>query len=265
MHDTLSSLVERALTGNQRPLEFYLRDQSRLPGQRANLELANDVSYLLAASVSKYPDSVHSLLNYLANGDRKMVASNTPAEFIMLCGIIAFGACAAVQPGWCEETFNLLNHYACSPYWRVREGVAIAYQHLLTAQPQETTQCLIDLAAHGNYLQQRAAIASVAEPSLLYTPELLTTALKLQRLVLERVHSIAAADRKNEEFRTLRRALGYTLSVVTAAAPEQGFALMRECASWNDTDITWVLRENLKKKRLAKFVEDTEGLSRLLA
>ena len=49
MHDTLSSLVERALNGTQRPLEFYLRENGRLPGARANMELANDVSYLLAA------------------------------------------------------------------------------------------------------------------------------------------------------------------------------------------------------------------------
>jgi len=47
-HSTLSSLVERALTGNQRPLEFYLLDQSRLPGPRANLELVDDVSDLFA-------------------------------------------------------------------------------------------------------------------------------------------------------------------------------------------------------------------------
>jgi hypothetical protein len=40
---------------------------------------------------------------------------------------------------------------------------------------------------------------------------------------------------------------------------------MRECASLNDGDVTWILRENLKKKRLAKFVEDTEVLAKLLA
>src|SRR5258708_486224 len=103
MHDTLSSLVERALTGNQRPLEFYLRDNSRLPGPRANLELADDLGSLLAASLPRYPENVRTLLNHFANGDRKMVASNTPSEFVMLCGIIAFGACAAVDPEWRED------------------------------------------------------------------------------------------------------------------------------------------------------------------
>jgi hypothetical protein len=46
--------------------------------------------------------------------------------------------------------------------------------------------------------------------------------------------------------------------------PERGFALMRECASWDDPDINWVLRENLKKKRLAKFPEQVEQLAKML-
>ena len=265
VHDTLIALVERALTGNQRPLEFYLRDNSRLPGPRANLELANDVSSLLASSVPKYPENVRTLINQFANGDRKMVASNTPDEFIMLCGIIAFGTCAAVYSPWREESFEMLSHYACSTHWRVREGVAIAYQHLLIAVPHETIDCLTKLATTGNCLQQRATIAAIAEPPLLYDAELVAAALKIQRIVLERFRHTPKYDRKTEDLRTLRRTLGYTISVITAALPERGFALMRECASWNDPDITWILRENLKKKRLAKFVEDREALIKMLA
>ena len=265
MHDTLSSLVERALTGNQRPLEFYLRDQSRLPGPRANLELANDVSYLLAASVAKYPENVRSLITFFANGDRKTVPSNTPSEFVMLCGIIAFAACAAVQPAWLDEAFNMLRHYACSSSWRIREAVAIAYRRLLSPHPQETIPQLLNLAEDGSYLQQRAAIATIAEPSLLYTADMVTIALQLQRIALERVREVPTADRKLEDFRILRQTLGYTLSVVAATAPDQGFALMRESATWNDADISWILRENLKKKRMAKFTEHTAEVSKLLA
>jgi hypothetical protein len=194
-----------------------------------------------------------------------MVPSNTPEEFIMLCGIIAYGACAAVCPGWREDAFELLAHYACNTNWRVREGVVMAYQRLLTAEPQESVPHLFALATEGNHLQQRAAVAAIAEPALLYEHEVLTAALEIQRIILERTHSASAADRKTEDFRTLRRTLGYTLSVIAAAAPQPGFALMRECASWRDADITWALRENLKKKRLAKYVEETEQLTKMLA
>jgi len=40
---------------------------------------------------------------------------------------------------------------------------------------------------------------------------------------------------------------------------------MRTCAAWGDPDVVWILRENLKKKRLAKFVAYTTELSELLA
>ena len=264
-HSTLSSLVERALTGNQRPLEFYLRDQSRLPGPRANLELVDDVSDLFAELVKEQPDKVRSLLNYFISDDYKKVVSNTPAEFVVLSGVVAFGACAAALPKWRSEVFELLDQFASSTCWRVRQGVERAFQRLLIAAPQETINYLAIMAARGNYYQQRASIAAIAEPSLLFSSETQQAGLSILTIILERLHSAPAFDRKREDFRVLRQTLGYAVSVITAAAPERGFALMRTCATWGDTDIVWILRENLKKKRLAKFVEYTSELSELLA
>jgi len=263
MYETLSSLVARAFTGNRRPLEYYLREQSRLPGTRANLELVNSLSNLLAAIVPEQPDQVWLLLQYLVQ-DEKTVVSNTPDEFVVLCGVVAFGACATVRPEWHIEVFEMMELFACSNSWRVR-GVAMALQRLLPVIPQETIEFLIELATKGNCFQQRASIAAIAEPSLLQTPSMIDAALAIQRLVLERLHALSTAVRKREDVRALRQSLGYTLSVVTAAAPEKGFALMRDCAGWSDPDINWILRENLKKKRLAKFVEHTEKVSKLLA
>src|SRR6266404_1839373 len=129
MHDTLSSLVERALAGNQRPLEFYLREQSRLPGSRANLELVNSLGNLLTAIVLEKPDQVWMVLKQLVE-DEKTIAGNTPGEFVVLCGVVGFGACAAVRPEWRSEVFELLGHFAYSGKWRVREGAALALQRL---------------------------------------------------------------------------------------------------------------------------------------
>ncbi len=264
MYDTMPSLVERALKGDQRPLEYYLREQSRLPGSRANLELVSDVSNLLAAIVSEQPDEVRKLLHYLVVDEEKGVASNTPDEFIVLCGVVAFGACAAVRSAWRGEIFALLGEFASSSAWRVREGVAIAFQRLLPVVPEETVEYLMELATKGNCFQQRASIAAIAEPPLLHTPAMIDAALAIQQLVLERLHAMPVTERKREDVRALRQALGYTVSVVVAATPERGFALMRECATWGDADINWVLRENLKKKRLAKFAEHTARVSSLL-
>ncbi len=264
MHDTLSSLVERAFTGNQHPLEFYLREQSRLPGSRANLELVGSLSNLLTAVSSEQPDQVWRLLIYLVR-DETTITSNTPDEFVVLCGVVAFGACATVRSEWRNKVFGLLSRFASSGSWRVREGVALAFQRLLPVAPQETIEYLTELAMKGNCFQQRASIAAIAEPPLLNTPTMIDASLTIQHLVLERLHALPTAERKREDVRALRQALGYTVSVVAAAAPEKGFALMSECAAWSDPDINWVLHENLKKKRLAKFIEHTDKVTRLLA
>ena len=182
----------------------------------------------------------------------------------MLCGVVAFGACAAVRPEWRGETIEFLNDCAGNGSSRVREGAAIAFQRLLLVAPRETLHYLTGLACTGDYWQQRAAIAAVAEPALLSAPEIVNGALEIQRVVLGRLHLAPAAERRREDFRALRKALGYTLSVVTAAVPEEGFALMRDGATWGDADIVWILRENLKKKRLGKFAEHTGELGRLL-
>jgi len=265
VHDTLSSLVERALVGSPRPLEFYLREHSGLPGPHANINLANDVSSLLAASLPQHADKVRSVLNYWMSNESKTVVSNTPAGFVVLCGVLAFGFCAAACPEWRDEAFVHLKQYASSPFWKVCDFVAMAYQRLLQADAHTTLVQLMELAHSGNYLLQRAAVTTLAEPQLFYSTDLVVPALEVQRVVLAYMHAVPAWERRREDFRILRRALGHTVSVVTAAAPEEGFALLSECATWNDTDITWILRENLRKKRLAKFIRDFVRNSEVLA
>lgn len=264
MHDTLLSLVERAIARQIRPLEFYLREHSRLPGSRANLELADDVAHLLACVSTEQPERVQELIRYFVRHEQSDSLGNTPDEFIVLCGIIALGVCAVARVEWREEAIVQLNHFACNSSWRVREGVATAYQHLLEAYPQPTLVALRQLAVTGNFLQQRAAVAAVAEPKLLYTVEMQTQAFDLQKIVLEHIPQVPFIQRKCEDFKILRRALGFTLSVITVADPRAGFTLMRECAAWKDEDVKWILRENLKKKRLARFKQDTASVLELL-
>ncbi|MEO7021446.1 MAG: hypothetical protein ABI234_14925 [Ktedonobacteraceae bacterium] len=264
MQDTLQPLIERALTGQSGFLEFYLRDQSRLPGTRANLELAQDFSQILAFKAPAYPQATRTLLNHLVH-DEKCVVSNTPGEFVLMSGVLAFGYCAACIPVWRLDTFPLLTHYACSLSGRVREVTALALQKLLLAAPGEILPALVELLKRGDCLQQRACLAAISEPSLLECAEFIVPALAMQRAAIERLHALPATQRRHTDVRVLRQTLGYTLSVVTVACPDSGFALMCEIAAWNDPDINWILRENLKKRRLAKFQDHTARVSDLLA
>src|SRR5579875_2144259 len=127
MQDTLEPLIEKALRGRPRLLEFYLREQSHLPGPRANLTLAYDLAHLLALRVHQEPQAVNVLLTYLLDTEREAIQSNTPPEFTVLCGLVALGACAAVQPDWRAWAFALLEKRALSSCWRLREGVVMAY------------------------------------------------------------------------------------------------------------------------------------------
>jgi hypothetical protein len=263
MDDTLSPLILRALQDNPRPLEFFLREQSHLPGARANLNLVDDVSNLLAEVVSTREEDVRRVIEHLMR-DEKMLEVNTPGEFVVLCGVVACGMCAAVYAAWRSKMFARLSGFACHASWRVREGTAIAFQRLLEAAPEETSVCLRMWASEGNCWQQRASIAAIAEPALMIDEAMREAALDMQQVIVRRFHAIPLSDRKREDVRVLRQATGYTLSVITAALPEQGFALMRECAAWDDADINWILRENLKKKRLAKFSDQVEQLAKIL-
>ncbi len=87
MEDTLQPLIERALSGQSGFLEFYLRDQSRLPGARANLELAQDLSHHLVFLVPDFSDEMRALLNHLVREEQRVV-SNTPGEFVLMCGVL---------------------------------------------------------------------------------------------------------------------------------------------------------------------------------
>jgi len=61
------------------------------------------------------------------------------------------------------------------------------------------------------------------------------------------------SDRKSESFRVLKKGLGYGLSVAMVACPEKGKELFEKLMRMPDRDINWILRENLKKKRLEKM------------
>lgn len=263
MDETLQPLVYRALQENPRPLEFYLREQSHLPGYRANLKLVDDVSDLLAEAVSTRPEDVRRVIAHLTR-EAKAVEVNTPGEFVVLCGVVASGLCASMYPQWRQEVIARLSEFAANASWRVREGVAMAFQRLLEAAPEETSACLRIWAEEGDCWQQRASVAAVAEPALMNDTMIRDAAFDIQQIVVRRFHAIPPSERKREDVRVLRQAMGYALSVMTAALPEQGFALMRECASWDDADINWILRENLKKKRLAKFSDQVEQLAKML-
>jgi hypothetical protein len=61
---------------------------------------------------------------------------------------------------------------------------------------------------------------------------------------------------KDEAFKVLRQAMGYCWSVAVAALPETGKPMMEKWLDSQNTNIRWIMKENLKKNRLIKMDPD---------
>jgi hypothetical protein len=103
----------------------------------------------------------------------------------------------------------------------------------------------------GNWYEQRAAAAALAEPRLLKGPKHAKEALQVLDQITASMES--APNIKDEAFKVLRQGMGYCWSVVVAALPEAGKPMFEKWLNSQDQDIRWMLKENLKKNRLVKM------------
>jgi hypothetical protein len=146
-----------------------------------------------------------------------------------------------------------LRAFASDPRWRTREAVAMALQRWGSV---DLRRLLAEMRtwAGGNRYEQRAVVAALCEPPLLRDPAAPDRVMDL----LDRITSgiVDAPDRGTEPFRVLRQALGYGWSVAVAASPEEGIARLDRWMGADDPDVRWVMRENLKKKRLSSITGD---------
>jgi len=136
---------------------------------------------------------------------------------------------------------------------------------LLQAWPDSAHEALELWVAGGDLLEIRAAAAAVADPPLLRGGEIALRGLALQQSILDQVMHTPVEARKSEPFKILRKGLGFTLGVVVCAAPEAGFSLLQSMVEVDDHGVLWILREDLKKRRLSRLAPaEVEALSRHL-
>ena len=148
--------------------------------------------------------------------------------------------------------FPILRQLASDTRWRMREGVAMALQRLGDAD----MQLLLDEMqrwSSGNFLEQRAAAAALCEPRLLKKPEHTRRVLAILDTITASTLCVPAGDRRSAPFQALRNGLGYCWSVAVAALPQEGLAHMECWFPVEDKDVRWILKENLKKDRLARM------------
>lgn len=224
----------RSVLGETDDWEAYLLLESRLPGPRANIELA------LAAAEEGEQAWFEQLLGY----DASIAPANTPREFLALCGVLGLGKVLADgQP----EVLSRLKACASDPRWRIREAVAMSLQRF----GRSDMQSLLDemqIWSQGGLLERRAAAAGLCEPTLLVESEAANQVL----VILDHITAsiIMESDRRSSDFLALRKGLGYCWSVAAVADLILGRKLMEKWFGCDDADVRWIMRQNLKKKRL---------------
>ena len=164
-----------------------------------------------------------------------------------MCGVVGLGRLLAEgQP----DALRDLRRYASDPRWRVREAVAIALQRLGDHDMGALLRAM-DAWSKGSRLEQRAAAAALCEPRLLREAKYARRVLRLLDRITASVSR--ASDRRSEDFKNLRKALGYGWSVAVAALLAEGKPAMEKWLGSDDKDVIWIMRENLKRNRLLQM------------
>ncbi len=215
----------------------FLIKESGLPGPRGNLELVQAVA----------DEGDRATFERLAAFGPEQAPTNTPGEFLAVCGVVGLGRLIAEGQ---KQYFDVLLHHASDPRWRVREGVAMALQRVGDADMALLIKEM-NKWSRGNLLQRRAAAAALCEPRLLHRSNNVSRVL----VILDRITaSILNSDnRKSADLEALKKGLGYCWSVAVAALPKEGKAYMEKWLVSNDKNVRWIMKENLRKNRLAKM------------
>jgi hypothetical protein len=224
--------------------DLFLLRESGLPGKRANLELARAVA----------DEGSEELFKRYLFFDPGKAPVNSPHEFLAFCGVVGLGRLLAEGK---REVLKTLRPYASDPRWRIREGVAMALQRLGEVDVDSLLQEM-EKWSKGNLLEKRAAAAALCEPKLLREEKHTERVLWILDEITASIQGIE--DRKSDEFKALRKGLGYCWSVALVAFPEEGKKMMERWFSSDDKDVLWIMKENLRKKRLTRV--DAEWVAR---
>ncbi|HJX37730.1 MAG TPA: hypothetical protein VJ714_03950 [Anaerolineae bacterium] len=217
--------------------DSFLLAESGLPGPRGNIELGRAVA----------EEGDEELFRRYLGYDEEMAPTNSPQEFLAFCGVLGLGRLLAEGN---RELLVTLRRCASDGRWRTREAVAMALQRWGGADMASLLREMEEWSK-GSVLQKRAAAAALCEPSLLGEEEDVRRVLKILDEITVSVEQLD--DRGSEQFKALRKGLGYCWSVAVAALPEEGKRLMEKWFSSDDSDVLWIMKENLRKKRLERM------------
>lgn len=231
-----SEMVRQQLT-TQSEWDAYLLQESGLPRPRGNLELAKVVAEMGdRGSFERYPAF-----------DADRAPADDPREFLAFCGVLGYDElCAQGQ----TDTLDILRRCASESRWCIGEAVAMALNRLGQVD-MGALLAEIEPWSKGSLLEQRAAAAALSHPDLLQDARNAEQVLQVLDSITASIEQ--AEDRRSEEFKALRKGLGYCWSVAVSAAPQPGKGMMERWFACDDRDVRWIMKQNLGKKRLERM------------
>jgi hypothetical protein len=196
----------------------FLEKESRLRGPAANLSL-----------VKQFATD--------ATAEQAQSCLNAQSAFVSACGVAASGN---------PETFKKA---ASSESWQVREGAVVGLQKL-GRENLNSLYAVFDSWENANLFEKRCIAATLCDPALIKTVEM---ADKILAILSEYMQLIELEKNvKNDSYRAFRKAMGYCISVIIAASPEKGKEFFESWMQSPNSEIRWILSENLKHDRLRK-------------
>jgi len=250
---------------SRRDLFSLLEKNSGLPGPRANLELG--YSFARAVASANLVEWQWDLVLSMASLSPTKAPVNTTKEYLPFCGVLALGALYAggLPRPRRRAAAAAIRAAASDPRWRTREGAAMALQLVGEKDTAALRQIVEQWRANASLLENRAIVAGLAHPPILNDPEFAHYCLEVAGSIMRALPKLGADVRRSEEFRVLRQGLGYAVSVFVAKLPAEGFPMLEEAASTADSDIRWIVRENLRKNRLTgKYPAEVKRVAALL-
>ncbi len=224
----------------------HLLKNSGLPGPRGNLEL------LYSFSKNATKEEIDECLSYYKDN-----LHDSPEEFVVMCGIV--GYCIRNKDN-IQNALNVIRQFATHSSWRIREAVAIGIQEITENHTNEIMNTL-EKWANGNDLEKRAVVAALCEPKLLKEKSFI---IKIFDILTKITMSFDKIEGKlTESQNSLRKTLGYGWSVAIASLPYEGKEAFESIARCSNKHIKWIVRENLKKKRLT--VMDKKWVEKMLS
>lgn len=251
--------------GTLAQLRALLEENSGLPGPRANLELAS--TFASSVARMRLEEWQWDFLLQTAGTSPTKAPENTPRAYVTVCSLMALGSLygTGLPRPRRRGALAAIKTAAADSRWRVREASAMALQLIGEQDLTALKSIVMDWLPEASPLEMRAIAAGLAHPPVLKDEEFAAWCLEIARSILSSISRLDDKARRNDSFRVLRQGMGYALSVFVAKSPEEGFTLMRKTAAVRDADLAWIIRENLKKKRLSdSFAKDVQQVALIL-